>query len=75
MALCKLTTCDNTTFHSSKPRHTTTNITQKENWISADVQARIEPPPITLIKAELEEERVSNIIKVKMQRNPEMYTS
>ena len=39
-------------------------------WLSSDVQARIETPLIPLIKAELEEEKSSNITKVNMRRNP-----
>ena len=43
-------------------------IAQSHNCLSTDVQALIEPPPIPLIKVDLEEERASNIIKVKMRR-------
>ena len=39
-------------------------------WISAHVQAHIEPPSIPLIKMGLEEERETYNIKVKMWRNP-----
>ena len=50
-------------------------ISQNANWIRADVKARIDHPPIPIIKVEVEMKRASNIIKVKMQRNPEMATS
>ena len=33
-------------------------------WLSADIQAQIEPPLIPLIKAELEEHKSSNTTKV-----------
>ena len=39
-------------------------------WISADVQACIEPPLIPLIKVELEELHATHTIKVKVQINP-----
>ena len=39
-------------------------------WLSTDVQSQIEPPPIPLIKAELEEQKATNIIKVNIWRNP-----
>ena len=45
------------------------------NWLSADVQARIEPPSFPLIKAELEEEKLSDIIKIKIHREPASSTS
>ena len=38
-------------------------------WLSADIQAGVEPPPIPLIKLELDDERTIYIIKVKMRRN------
>ena len=50
-------------------------IAQSHNCLSTDVQALIEPPPIPLIKVDLEEERASNIIKVKMRRNPALAAS
>ena len=43
--------------------------------ISSDMQARIEPPPILLIKLEVDDNRKTHIIKVKMQRNPSSATS
>ena len=44
------------------------NITKIANCLSADSQSHIEPPMIPIIKVELEEERVSNIIKVNKRR-------
>ena len=38
--------------------------------ISAEIQAQIEPPLIPLIKAELEEQKATNIIKANIWRNP-----
>ena len=45
-----------------------------EPWLSADVQACIEPPLIPLTKVKLEELHATNIIKVKIQRNPSQAT-
>ena len=39
-------------------------------WLSADMQAHIEPPPIPIIKLEVNDYRTTHIIKVKMRRNP-----
>ena len=39
-------------------------------WISADVQAHIQLPPIPLIKVETEELNATHIIKIKVQRKP-----
>ena len=50
-------------------------IVQHTNWISADVQARIDTPPIPLINVELEEERASNIIKAKLRKPLALATS
>ena len=44
-------------------------------WLNADIQARIEPPLVPLTKAELEEKKSKNIIKVKIWRNPSQATS
>ena len=44
-------------------------------WISADMQARIDPPPIPLIKLEVDDDRTTHIIKVKMRRNPSSVAS
>ena len=44
-------------------------------WISADVQVRIEPPPISPIKVELEELYAVHNIKVKFWRNPSQTAS
>ena len=40
------------------------------NWISADLQARINLPPIMLAKQEEPEELTCDIIKLKIRRNP-----
>ena len=45
------------------------------NWLSADVQAHIEIPPIKFAKTEDNEELKTNIIKVNMWRNPASATS
>ena len=66
MAICKVTMCDVQPIY--RPRHHTMN--NMGIWLSADMQARIEPPPITLIKLEVDDDRTTNIIKVKMRRNP-----
>ena len=39
-------------------------------WISAEVQVRIEPPPIPLINKETKEVNKYDIIKIKMSQNP-----
>ena len=39
------------------------------------MQARIKPPPIPLVKLELEDERAIHIINVKMQRKPSLEAS
>ena len=39
-------------------------------WLRADVQAHIEPFTIPLIKLEVDNEHTTNIIKVKIHRNP-----
>ena len=59
MALCKVATCDNTTVFQDQ-RYQTTKITQLHNWISADLQARIKPRSIPLIKVEREEEKIQH---------------
>ena len=41
----------------------------KQNWISTNVKERINTPLIPLIKAETEEEKSSNIIKVNTRRD------
>ena len=35
-------------------------------WISTDMQSCIEPPPIPLIKLEVDDDLTTNIIKVKI---------
>ena len=44
-------------------------------WISADIQARIEPPPILLIKEELLEQKASNVFMVNIRRKPSQAAS
>ena len=39
-------------------------------WISTDMQARIKPPPITLVRLDLEDEHEIHIIRVKILGNP-----
>ena len=39
-------------------------------WISADMQARIEPPPIPLINFDVDDDCTTHTIKVKMRINP-----
>ena len=39
-------------------------------WLSAELQARIEPPLITMIKKETEGVITCDIINIKMRRNP-----
>ena len=51
--LYKVTTCDDTTLISSRPKHPTINITQNYKWIISDVQAHFEPLPIPIINVEL----------------------
>ena len=51
------------------------NISSNPNWLSAGVQSHIDPHSIPIIKAEMEEEKSINIIKVKMLLNPASYTS
>ena len=67
--------CDDNTLRSSRPRQLTMNILHIENWIRAYIQSSIKPPPILLIKVELEEERTITLVKFKMRRNPDMATS
>ena len=43
--------------------------------INADIQARIEPPPIPPIKAMNRKAEETNIIKIKMRRDPASTTS
>ena len=71
MAICKVTMCDVQPIYRTR-HHTMNNV---GIWLSADMQARIEPPPITLIKLEVDDDRTTNIIKVKMRRNPSPPTS
>ena len=50
-------------------------ISQLGNCLSVDVQSLIEPPTVTIIKVELEDKLGSNIIKIKMRRNPDSAAS
>ena len=54
-----------------------TNTSTMKNlpWLSADVQARIEPSQISLIKAGLEGLQATNIIKFNILRHPSQSTS
>ena len=72
--ISKINTYDNTTDNQGRCYITMKNISNP-NWISADVQARGEPPTIPLIKAETEEEKASKTIKVKMRQNPDSAAS
>ena len=44
-------------------------------WINVDFQARIEPPPIPLIKAKNRNTEETDIIKIKMRQYPASTTS
>ena len=44
-------------------------------WLNTDFQARIEPPPIPLIKATNVNTEETNIIKIKMRQDPASDTS
>ena len=56
---------------------TQTNIVKTGNkkWLNEDVQARIDPPPIPLIKATNRNTEETNIIKVKIRQDPASATS
>ena len=43
--------------------------------LSVETQDRIDPPPTPLVKAESEEYKATNTIKVKIQINPSQATS
>ena len=73
-SLLIVTTCEKNTAPQEE-RYTNTKIHSNPNWLSAETQARIDPPPIPLTKAETEEEIERNIIKVKMRRNLSSDTS
>ena len=51
-------------------RYQTMNISHTHNWISADVQARIETPKTPLNKEDIVEEKSRKITKAKMHKNP-----
>ena len=44
-------------------------------WLSSDMQAHIDPPPIPLSKVEVDDDCTTHIIKVNMQRNPSSVAS
>ena len=67
-ALCKFTTCNIISSSTGPPRYTIMKLYIV--WISAEVQARIKPPPIPLIKKETDDVSECDIIKIKMCRNP-----
>ena len=50
-------------------------ISQNSNWVSADLQARIDPPNILLVDVEPEYQLASKIIKVEMWRKLATATS
>ena len=54
--------------------HPTMKIGNKR-WLNTDIQARIETPPIPLIKATSEKVKECNIIKIKMLQDPAPATS
>ena len=56
-------------------RYQTMNISHTHNWISADVQARIETPKTPLNKEDIVEEKSRKITKAKMHKNPASDTS
>ena len=62
--ISKLTACEVQTIY--RPRHHTT---KNVGWPSSDMQACIEPPPIPMIKLELDIDITTHTIKVNMQRN------
>ena len=52
------------------------NVSTKENWLLGDIDACVETPPITIIKAvKLGLKKESNYSKVKLWRNPLYSTS
>ena len=57
-----------------KPRFPTMKL-RNPNWLSADVQAHIEPPPIPLNRAAADTVKECDIIKIKMRRDPASATS
>ena len=60
MAFYKVTMCDVTKIHQTM---------KNGPCLSTDVEVCIEPPPIPLVKLELEYERATHIIKFSMWRN------
>ena len=73
MTLFMCVACVGVDLVQDEPKYMNNQINQ--NWLSTDVQARIEPPPIPFANMEETEECHTNTIKVKMQHNPESATS
>ena len=66
--LYKVTKCDaHLQLHKNIDHQ---NMKNYPAWISAEVQARIKPPPIPLIKKDPLEANEYDVIKIKMRRNP-----
>ena len=53
-ALCKVTTCD-IIYNFPRPSQYTIMKNLSPAWLSAEVQARIKPLPISLIKKEIDD--------------------
>ena len=49
---------------NKKNKNDKSTTTTSGQWISAGIQAQMYPPPIPLIRAELEEQKSLNIIKI-----------
>ena len=43
---------------------------KNEGWLSSDMQAYIDPPPIPIFKVEVGGDYKTHIIKVEMRKNP-----
>ena len=54
---------------------TKTSTIKNVPWISADVQAHIDPPPTPPIKVDLDKLRTTNALRVDIWRNPSQATS
>ena len=66
--LCKVTTCDTIYIFPRPSRYTIMKISPV--WLSAEVQARVEPLIINLIKKQTDDVSECYIIKIKMRWNP-----
>ena len=73
----KFTTCGFSMVFQDKPKDDPQYIKNKinPNWLSAYVQAQMQPPPIPLSEKEDTEDCQTNIVKVKMRCNTESATS